>query len=266
MAGDYIAMDHELPDKAEVSAIFESTGVPIDSICGRLFLLWRWFDRHTTDGFLPGTGFHALAAKCGGDKPFWESVVSVGWLEVSAQGARLPNFSARFGKTARSRIKTAQRVAKHRSGREDNCNADVTMQALHERYTSVTPPLRERSPEPEPEPEPVSVKTGSGSGVFFGLSEEVLRDDERLMNWARCAASASRPVISSDYRDLLFVFSAAERALEVGKQPARLFGSIIGKGRRNVISESQEQSARTRLQRAMLGAVSNLIPEPKSPL
>lgn len=247
MAGDYIKMDHELPDKAEVSAIFEATGVSFDAICGRLFLLWRLFDRHTTDGFLPGTGYNALAAKCGGDKQFWESVASVGWLQVSAEGARLPNFETRFGETARTRMKTRQRVAKHRESSAAK-KEDVTVtEALH--VTDVT--LLERycnaTPEPEPEPEPVTKKTGSGSGAFSRLEDGTLRDSGRLMAWIRWAAKLKRPVISCEYRDVLFAFSAAERAIEVGQKPARLFASIVGKGQRDLISQEQEHRGRERI-------------------
>ena len=66
VAGDYIMLDHDLPDKPEVMAIFETTGVEIGAICGRLFLLWKLADRLTEDGVIDGMGINALCAKCGG--------------------------------------------------------------------------------------------------------------------------------------------------------------------------------------------------------
>lgn len=289
MAGDYIKMDHELPDKAEVAAIFEATGVPFDAICGRLFLLWRLFDRQTFDGFLPGVGYSSLAAKCGGDKQFWESVTSVGWLEVSAEGARLPNFKTRFGETARKRMLGKQRAAKHRRGQVDDSRYESVTPALRDAHASVTGALPERyekrtddgdsvtnnapqnqRPEPEPEPETRTKDPGTGSGVFSKLEEGDLKDDDRLMAWARRAAGMKRPVVGVSDRDLLFVFSAAERALEKGDRPPRLFASIVGKGQRELISEAQEGRGLERFKRWKLSAAHSNehgfnYPQPRRP-
>jgi hypothetical protein len=119
MAGDYLQIDHELPDKPEFLGIIERTGADQATTFWLLFQLWRLFDRATEDGFLPHTGPRGLAARCGGDVAFWEAVADVGWLVFRDGGAEVPNFVERLGETARRRMKESIRKRKQRQAKAD---------------------------------------------------------------------------------------------------------------------------------------------------
>lgn len=120
MAGDWIGLDHELSETDEVLGIFERTDVEIGTIIGRLFLMWRWFDKMTVDGKLPSVGLRALSAKCGGDVGFWQAVASVKWLVVTEEGIEMPDFEKRIGKSARARMKEARRKKDYENRRSDD--------------------------------------------------------------------------------------------------------------------------------------------------
>lgn len=47
--------------------------------------------------------------------------------------------------------------------------------------------------------------------------------------------------------NFLFVISATERALEEGNAPLKLFKALVGKERRELITQQQEDRARLRL-------------------
>ncbi len=96
MAGDYIPFDHDFPEKPETIAIHEKSGVTIAEIMLRCHKLWRAFDRHTVDGFLPNVGPKGLAALCGGDENFWILVAEMGWLIFHDGGVEMPGFAQRL--------------------------------------------------------------------------------------------------------------------------------------------------------------------------
>jgi len=120
MAGDWIPFDHELPDTAQVLSIFEATGVEPATILGRLFFLWRHFDRQTEDGTLP-IGLRAISQIAGGDPDFWQAVVDVEWLTLHPRNgdrpatAEIPDFEKRFGRSARRRLLDARRAKERRA-------------------------------------------------------------------------------------------------------------------------------------------------------
>ena len=60
------------------------------------------------------------------------------------------------------------------------------------------------------------------SSIFRNLVTNDLRDDATLLDWFNAATKRKNPVVSDNERDRLNVFCAAERALEVGSNPAAL--------------------------------------------
>jgi len=244
MAGDYIMLDHDLPDKPEVSAIFEATGVEIATICGRMFILWKLADRLTEDGIMRGMGINSLCAKCGGDKSFWEAVAAAGWIELRENAVAIPRFKKRFGKSARERMLASRRKQEQRC-KDSECHDE----AGHDRDNSVTTSVQ--TPNPEPEPEPVSVpelKTGTGrAGVFVDVTVEILKDSEMLLDWHKRASSKKKPIVTGSERDVLRTFCAAERAIECGDNPVGLFASIFRDRLWEHITGAQEDRAAARL-------------------
>ncbi|MCC6127443.1 MAG: hypothetical protein IT426_20995 [Pirellulales bacterium] len=109
MAGDWIKIDHDLPDKPEVMGIIELTGDTIETVFFRLFLLWRLADRQSVDGILRGVGQRSLVARLGGTIDFWQAVESVGWLHFDNGNAIIPRFAEVFGASAKRRMSEAKR-------------------------------------------------------------------------------------------------------------------------------------------------------------
>jgi hypothetical protein len=199
MAGDYIPMDHDLPDKPEVLAIIEATGETVEAVVFRLFLLWRMADRQTTDGVLIGVGPRSLAARLGGKPSFWEAVAVAGWLTFENGSAIVPGFVQRFKKSAMVRLEESRErkqqwrdkkrteqgtsVSRYKAGenrgtQQGRITGQPCDKAGDNRGTppgqSTGQPCDKASPEPEPEPEPEPRFTESSrvDHVDFSLLQE----------------------------------------------------------------------------------------------
>ncbi|MFZ2540170.1 MAG: HNH endonuclease [Gallionella sp.] len=114
MAGDWLKIEACTPDKPEVFGIATALGVTQQHAFGCVFLVWRWFDQHTTDGNAKSVTkniIDALAVQPG----MADAMVKVGWLDVLDDGSVcLPHFDRHTGQTAKSRSETNLRVSKHR--------------------------------------------------------------------------------------------------------------------------------------------------------
>ena len=79
MAGDWMKIEHDLPEKPEVISMATAMSVNIDVVVGKLIKVWRWFDRHTADGSASGVTpafIDSLVAHEG----FAAAMISVDWL------------------------------------------------------------------------------------------------------------------------------------------------------------------------------------------
>ena len=54
MSGDWISVEHNLPDKPKVRRIARELGIDAESVAGRLIRVWAWFDQFSVDGFVDG--------------------------------------------------------------------------------------------------------------------------------------------------------------------------------------------------------------------
>jgi len=115
MAGDWLKIEANTPDKPEVIGIADMLGISPPHAFGCLFMVWRWFDQHTTSGnasFVTKVTVDRLSGVTG----FADAMVRVGWLDIADDGSiTLPNFSRHNGETAKQRGLTAKRVANHKS-------------------------------------------------------------------------------------------------------------------------------------------------------
>jgi hypothetical protein len=89
-----------------------------------------------------------------------------------------------------------------------------------------------------------------GAGIFKNISTEMLRDDVALLEWYQRATGQSKPVIHNCEANLIRVFGAAVRALELGDKPPALFASIVSGAKWDLISTAQEDRAVARLKAA----------------
>jgi len=144
MAGDWMQVDLDLPEKVQVHAILDETELPIDVVCGRIVLFWRWVERHVTDGFKPGATVRSLIRAAGGDESFWLAVSKSGWLCIEPDGLRIPDWEKRFSKASKQRIVNARRQAVYRNSNADSNaarNGRVTLDVTQETLAGNAPPL-----------------------------------------------------------------------------------------------------------------------------
>lgn len=129
MAGDWIKMAVDLPEKPEVWQIAGMVGIDADTVVGKLLKVWRWFDAHTETGNAAGVTY-ALVDHVTGVTGFGEAMALAGWLEQSGSILSLPHFDRHNGKTAKNRALTAKRVASHKHKSNDEGNAVSVTSAL----------------------------------------------------------------------------------------------------------------------------------------
>lgn len=120
----WLKFDVDTPEKPEVLAITAAMGwTDTDLTVGKLLKVWRWFDRHTTDGNARGVTPALLNGACGVPAGFIEAMLlpHVGWMTQAQDGTlSLPNFEHHNGATAKQRALTANRVAKCKSNARGN--------------------------------------------------------------------------------------------------------------------------------------------------
>src|SRR5690606_23845323 len=125
MAGDWLKFEVNTPEKPEVLAITIEMGWDDpDLTVGKLLRVWRWFDQHTQEGNAANVT-PALLDRVIGVTGFCQAMVNVGWLSINDDGVSLPNFDRHNGSTAKKRVMTAKRVAKHKANAKGNTEGNA---------------------------------------------------------------------------------------------------------------------------------------------
>jgi hypothetical protein len=114
MAGDWMKIELELPDKPEVHAIAGMLNLDSDSVVGKLIRVWQWFDKHTTDGNAYGVTL-SLPDRITSVTGFGEAMMLVGWLEQNDKTLTMPKFDRHTSASAKTRALTNKRVEKSRN-------------------------------------------------------------------------------------------------------------------------------------------------------
>jgi hypothetical protein len=128
MAGDWIKVEENMPDKPEVWRIASILGIDGDTVAGKLFRVWGWASRNCNADGVTNVTVLPLLDRCAGVTGFCLAMQEVGWLIVAGDLVRFPNFERHCSQTAKDRANANRRVAKHRA----KCNAKTV--------TDVTPP------------------------------------------------------------------------------------------------------------------------------
>jgi hypothetical protein len=121
MAGDWMKIELELPDKPEVHAISGILNLDPDCVVGKLIRVWQWFDKHTVDGNAHGVSF-SLPDRISGVNGFGEAMSFVGWLSQQDKTLVMPKFDRHTSESAKQRALTAKRVSKHKDKANANGN------------------------------------------------------------------------------------------------------------------------------------------------
>ncbi len=114
MAGDWIKIEHALPDKPEVSRIADILGINEDEVVGKLLRLWIWADQHTVDGHAVSVTSVTLdrRSSCPG---LADAMRKVGWLEGRDAALEFPRFDRHNGQSAKKRGQARDRKDNERS-------------------------------------------------------------------------------------------------------------------------------------------------------
>lgn len=116
MASEWLQMDLDLREKPEFRRIMDLSGEDRATVLDRLFSLWTWVERHTTDGMFAGLTSETLASLLGGSPEFWHCLADpyVDWLQFHDNGIEISRWEERFSSSAKSRAKNNQTQGKKR--------------------------------------------------------------------------------------------------------------------------------------------------------
>jgi hypothetical protein len=141
--GNWIKMRHDLYDDPDTRRVARITGLDRDQVCGKLYRLWSWADRHGHNGLVRAE-IEDLDDEIG-HVGFGAALVSVGWLGTQEDGIVIPHWERHFSDSAKVRALAGQRVEKHRS-RQRNAPSvthppdGVTLGALPDKNRVDIPP------------------------------------------------------------------------------------------------------------------------------
>lgn len=186
MAGDWLQIDLDLPEKPETQRICDVTGLDTPAVCGWLLLFWRWVDRHSTAEVIPHVSAKSLVRAVGATEALWEAMAEVGWLVFVDGGVRIPKWEERFSKGAKARLLNARRAAKHRlkddvaPGRDESARGALPKGDVKENENesnSLDSPNGESSGEPSAVVMEFPVKPGRKNGpTVWKLTEAKLAE------------------------------------------------------------------------------------------
>ena len=212
MAGDWLKIQHALPDKPEVVQMAKILGIDQDAVTGKLLRLWIWADQQSVNGdalsvtesFLDRHVFQT---------GFASALRTVGWLEGEELSLTLPNFGRHNGKTAKSRALTKDRMEALRSDR-------------HKKHTGASPEKRRE----EKRREETQYKSGT-------LSEDNEPDRPVVMEFPTKGKNAKPFKLRQDkFDEYLEAFPAVDVAQEL----------------RNALQWLRDNPAKAKTERGML--------------
>jgi hypothetical protein len=125
VAGDWMKVELELPEKPEVHYIANALNLEPDAVVGKLFRVWAWFNKHTENGNAHGVTF-ALLDRLTGVTGFGEVMCFAGWLEQRDKTLHMPKFDRHTSESAKKRALTSERQSRFR-------NADSVTKTLPEK-------------------------------------------------------------------------------------------------------------------------------------
>lgn len=132
MAGDWIPIRIDLREDPAVIQMAIALDSDEDLVVGKLARLWGWANRQCANGNAHGVTKAWIDRYVGRDG-FAQAMIDVAWLEASSDGIAFPKFESYNSQSAKTRLKTAKRAAKHRSAqrcdRDDRNAASVTKRA-----------------------------------------------------------------------------------------------------------------------------------------
>jgi hypothetical protein len=174
MAGDWLKVEKDTPEKPEVLAVAAKLSLDPEVVFTKCFKVWRWADSHTPDGnamrVTPAL-LDALVHAPG----FAQALLDVGWLHVRDGALQFPNFERHMGQSGKKRALTAKRVAAHKKRSGNDCSVTSALPREEKRRVNNTP----RSP-PE---------GGADFDQFWAVYPKKVAKQDALRAWAKLRPS-----------------------------------------------------------------------------
>lgn len=177
MAGDWIKVEKDTPDKPEILALAARLGVSQAEAFLACFRAWRWADSHTEDGNVRGVTPALLDTQVG-VPGFAEALLEVGWLHARSGSLQFPNFDRHMSESAKKRALTGKRVSRHRV---KSCNAGSVTKTLPEKR-------REEKSKKNP-PNPPSAD--DGFAAFWAVWPRKVAREAAVKAWTKLAPDAA---------------------------------------------------------------------------
>lgn len=175
MAGDWMKIELELPDKPEVHYIAGVLNLDPDAVVGKLIRVWQWFNKHTENGNAVGVTF-ALPDRITGVTGFGEAMQFAGWLIQSGSTLTMPKFDRHTSESAKTRANAASRQNKFRNkSQESNANSNAS---------TVTEPSQREEKNKDITQDKPAAKRGTQVPKDFSPNEtSILRAKELGVDW-----------------------------------------------------------------------------------
>lgn len=132
--GDWIKYDVNLPSKTEVVRMSVALGMDINAIVGLCMRFWAWAQNETSDGRIRHADV-TLVDRVMGVAGFGKAMEDEGWLIVSGDYLKIPQWNKYLSKGSKERGLASARQAKKR---ERDRHGDVTEMSRSHRDKSVT--------------------------------------------------------------------------------------------------------------------------------
>lgn len=114
MAGDWIKIEHALPNKPEVMAMAEELGISELEVVGHLVCFWTWVDQNLSEKCPAVSGTKRGLDRVAGRTGFAQAMINAGWLNVENGLIEIPNYEVHLSQTAKARSVEAKRKQKQR--------------------------------------------------------------------------------------------------------------------------------------------------------
>lgn len=219
-----------------------------DQAIGKMTLLWDFVQDYAPRGDIGRLPDGAIAMACewsGDPKPLIDAMVDAGWLERNAEHRIIvhdwPDHCERWVHAKLAKLEQSfLECYRHKVP-----SPEPTVEGSTE-GSPVAEPLAEPNLKPKARKAGRSAVAANGA-CASGIKTEELGDTPRLLDWFKRACRRKKPPVCDCDADRLRWVGAAERALEIGDNPAALFTSITNKRQWDLITIDQEDRARGRL-------------------
>jgi hypothetical protein len=122
MAGDWLKVEKDTPEKPEIAGLCAALGITPDVAFLKCFKAWRWADSNTVNGHVRRVTLEFLDSVVG-LSGFSQALLDVGWLRDRNGALEFPNFTRHMGESAKQRALAANRKRRERSA---TCHDNVT--------------------------------------------------------------------------------------------------------------------------------------------